>query len=218
MNGIKTNMAAVVLAIMVFSVFAQKPASAECKCQFSRLICEQSIAVKTNLLYDALTAINLEVEMPIGGQWSAAGELIFPWWLLKQKQYCLQSLIGNLECRYWFSDREYCPYMTGWFAGVCAGGGYYDAEWKRRGRQGEFFSAGLSAGYVHQIGRKGDWRMEYSLSAGYMRTQYRKYDSVFDDRHWRLESWETGVNKWFGPTRAKVSLIWMFHYGKGGQS
>lgn len=168
-------------------------------------------ALKTNLLYDAMTALNIEVEVPIGQRWSIAGEYIFPWWLSNRKQRCLQSLSGYLEGRYWFGDRTNRRQLTGWFAGVYAGGGYYDVEWGDKGYQGEFIiPIALSGGYAHQIGR--NLSMEYSLGIGYMRTAYREYaPKICLDGAQRLIRQCSGTFNWIGPTRVKVSLVWMIN-------
>ena len=178
-------------------------------------------AVKTNLLFDAATALNVALEAPVGKRWSVAGECIFPWWLWEKKQYCLQMLSGNLEGRYWFGNRDHRPQMTGWFAGLYAGGGYFDLEWGDRGTQGEFFIAtGLNGGYAHTISKSGKWRMEYSLGAGYLITKYREYTPAFgmDDR-WHLIRQKNGHYSWIGPMRAGISLVWMIdrcYQQKGG--
>lgn len=39
-----------------------------------------TVAVKTNLLYDAVTALNAEVEFPVGKNFSVMVEDVFPWW------------------------------------------------------------------------------------------------------------------------------------------
>jgi hypothetical protein len=169
-------------------------------------------AVKTNLLFDLASALNIEVEVPVGERFSIAGEYIFPWWLWESKQYCVEVLNANLEVRYWFGERATCPKMTGLFAGIYGGGGYYDLEWKDKGYQGEFYSAGLTGGYVHTISKTGNWRMEYSLGLGYLKTQYREYVPRTDSNgDWHLIRTQTGNRIWFGPTRAKISLVWMFN-------
>ena len=162
--------------------------------------------VKTNLLFDAVSAINVELEVPIGDRWSVTGEYIFPWWLLKKKENCLQLINGNVEGRYWFDAPS--P-MTGWFAGIYAGGGLYDLQ-RGKGLQGEFFNAGLSGGYTHAI-FNGNWRLEYSIGLGYLNTNYRKYVPRYgaDDRLSLIRQ-ESGNASWWGPTRAKVSLVWVF--------
>ncbi|MFR9543931.1 MAG: DUF3575 domain-containing protein, partial [Rikenellaceae bacterium] len=121
-------------------------------------------ALKTNLLYDAATIINVEAEIPIGDRWSVAGEWIFPWWTTSDNAYALQMLSGQLEGKYWFGNRTNKPQLTGWFAGLYAGGGLYDLQWDSNGYQGEFYiAAGISAGYAHTINKSGSLRMEYSV-------------------------------------------------------
>ncbi len=177
-------------------------------------------ALKTNLLFDVASAINAEIEIPIGRRWSMAGEWIFPWWLHEKKQYALQVGNGNFEVKHWFGERTERERLTGWFMGLYGGVGYYDLEWKDRGWQGEFLHAGLSAGYAHTLGRSGIWRMEYTLGFGYMGTDYREYvPKMGGDDQWHLMLRSRGHRDWIGPTRAKVSLVWMIHHGqrqKGG--
>lgn len=172
-------------------------------------------ALKTNLLFDVLSAVNVEIEVPIGKRWSVAGEWIFPWWLYDKKQYALQAGNGNLEVKYWFGNREGRKQLTGWFAGLYGGGGYYDIEWKTRGWQGEFWHAGIGGGYAHTVSRNRNWRMEYSLGLGYMSTGYREYvPRMGDDNEWHLMRRNRGNRIWIGPTRAKVSLVWMINHGQ----
>ncbi len=172
------------------------------------------LAVKTNLLFDVFSAVNLEIEVPIGQRWSVLGECIFPWWIWEQKQSCLQLVNVNAEGRYWFNRLSGGPVMTGWFAGLYAGGGYYDFEWKNKGYQGEFYmSAGLTGGYAHTLGKDSNFRMEYSVGIGYLNTRYREYSSVWGvDDEWHLVLRQSGNYSWVGPTRLKVSLVWMLNY------
>lgn len=186
------------------------------------------IALKTNMLFNAAMALNVEVEIPIGKRVSFAGEWIFPWWLWEKKQNCIEVLSGNLEARYWFRPNytKQDPSLglhnpiTGWFAGIYGGGGLYDLEWKREGYQGEFFIAtGISSGYVLPLSR--NINMEFSLGFGFMRTKYRHYHAQHCELkdHWHLIKQHSGQYTWIGPTRAKISFIWYPHFKvkkKGG--
>ncbi len=173
------------------------------------------LALKTNLLYDALTVLNVELEVPIRKRWSVLGEWTFPWWLARDNSRALQYLNGNVEGRYWFGDRTDRQVMTGWFGGAYAGAGKYDFENKSKGYQGEYkLSVGLTAGYAHKINRKGTLRMEYSLGLGYLDTDYRKYKGSYNDE---FLIWQNnGTLKYFGPTRAKVSFVWMLFAKRKG--
>ncbi|MFI3248319.1 MAG: DUF3575 domain-containing protein [Rikenellaceae bacterium] len=177
---------------------------------------EPLLALKTNLLFDAMTMINVEIEFPITERWSVAGELIFPWWRMdngkaNSKRNRLQLLNGNLEGRYWWGERESRPLLTGWFTGAYVGVGEYDFEYHARGYQGDAsFTGGVSGGYAHPINRAGNLRLEYSLGIGYMTTFYHYYEAEFCvNEYWHAIERRNGRYKWFGPTRAKVSLSWL---------
>ncbi len=176
-------------------------------------------AIKTNLLFDVVTLLNAEVEVPIMRRWSIACEWVFPWWTFDNgksdsKRNRIQLLNGNVEGKYWFGNRAERPVMTGWFAGLYAGGGLYDFERNAKGYQGEFFlAAGASLGYAHTINRTGTLRMEYSLGGGYLKTDYRYYESEYDvDDKWHPRRRHSGAYTWIGPTKAKVSLVWLLNY------
>lgn len=164
------------------------------------------LALKTNLLFDAALMPNVEVEVPLGKRWSLNGELMFPWWKLKGDKYCLQILMGGLEGRYWLGQRERYDVLTGHFLGLYAGGGKYDLQWKRDGYQGEFFiAAGISYGYAHRIAR--NLRLEYNIGVGLLRTDYRYYHAR--DNYQTLLWQENGRYTWLGPTKLKISLVWL---------
>ena len=170
-------------------------------------------AVKTNMLYDVVSALNVELEVLIGKRWSIAGEYIFPWWLWEEKQIAFEMLNANIEGRYWFGDRANKKALTGWNMGLYAGGGYFDFEWKDKGYQGEFFIAtGLSTSYTHTISKNGNWRMEYGLGLGIIQTNYHKYVPKRGiDNEWHLIRQSEGKHTWIGPSKAKISLVWIIN-------
>ena len=158
-------------------------------------------AVKTNLLYDAVTALNVEVEIPIGDRFSVMVEDVFPWWTWgpKKNKYAFEMWEMGIEPRWWFlkSDRR---------DGVYGMSAKYDFQWDYKAcYQGEYWSAGVTYGYAMPICK---WlNMEFSLSAGYVSSPYRHYFPDEDyDVLWR-DKYKTGVFHYFGPTKAKVSLV-----------
>lgn len=168
-------------------------------------------ALKTNLLFDAALMPNVEIEVPIGKRWSINGEYLFPWWLMKENRYCLQILSGGLEGRYWLGsslNRKHREVLTGHFVGLYAGGGKYDLQWKENGYQGEFFIAsGISYGWATHIAR--NLHLEMSIGLGLLRTDYRHYHVR---NHYQTLLWqENGKYTWFGPTKAKISLVWLLN-------
>ena len=189
---------------------------------------KRPIAFKTNLLFDLATALNVEVEIPLGHRFSIAGEWMSPWWLWENKQHSFEVMLITLEGRYWlkpnFSKQEkylniHNP-LTGWFVGLYSNMGKYDLEWNKKGYQGEvYISGGLTLGYSKPLSR--NLNMEFSLSAGYMQSDYRYYKACQDALgDWHLIKQYPGSFKWIGPTKAKISLIWYPHFKsikKGGR-
>lgn len=167
-----------------------------------------SVAVKTNVLYDVVTALNAEVEIPIGKKFSLMFEDVFPWWHWgpNGNKYCFQIWSMGVEPRWWFARDDRRDYLTGHFAGVYGMSGKYDLQWDTKlCYQGEFWSAGLTYGYALPVC---DWmNMEFSVSAGYLRTDYRHYQPGTDYEHLFRDKYNVGTTTWFGPTKLKVSLV-----------
>ncbi|MBO4340639.1 MAG: DUF3575 domain-containing protein [Bacteroidales bacterium] len=177
-------------------------------------------AVKTNLLYDAATALNFEVEVPIANRFSVMAEDTFPWWEYGNK-YCFQLWEMGVEARYWFKPWETrgTEKLRGLFAGPYVMSGKYDFQYdKSINYQGEFWSVGATAGYAMPIGRKKKVNLEFSLSMGYMRSPFRHY--IPTDDYTKLirdnDRTKNGVwNNYFRyPTKAKVSLVVPISFGK----
>lgn len=175
-------------------------------------------ALKTNLLFNASLLPNIEIEVPVGKRWSVNGEYIFPWWQFDGDKYCMQVLMGSLEGRYWLGNqrkRLEKEVLTGHFLGLYAGGGKYDLQWQDNGYQGEFFiAAGISYGWAARIAR--NFHLEFSIGMGLLRTDYRHYHAR--DNYQTLLWQKNGKYTWFGPTKVKISLVWLLNrkIKKGG--
>lgn len=175
------------------------------------------LALKTNLLYDALSLVNYSIEVPIGERFSALWYHQFPWWTWGQadNQYCIRFLSIGGEGRWWFKPMPR-PQMgksvqrdrlMGHFVGLYAESGKWDFEWGRDiCHQGEHWSVGLSYGYSMPLGRR--LNMEFSLSLGYASIAYRGYTpSENYEILWRDPA-KQGRWHYFGPTKVQVSLVY----------
>ena len=165
-------------------------------------------ALKTNLLYDVVTALNAELEIPIGKKFSIAFEDLFPWWNWgpNGKKYCFQLWEMGVEPRWWFARTDKKDYLSGHFVGAYGMSGKYDFQNDTDiCYQGEFWSAGLTYGYAVPICK---WlNMEFSISAGYLQTDYRHYQPDEAYEHLYRDHYKIGKTSWFGPTKAKISLV-----------
>jgi len=175
-------------------------------------------SVKTNLLFDLATAVNVEVEVPIGRRFSVAGEIIFPNWVDRTtNRYCLQASIKTVEGRVWLGNRAERAKLTGHFLGAYFSWGDFDFQpFRDEGyRCNNGWVAGVSYGFAHTINKAGTLRMEYSLGVGYAFCDYCRYQVEAEGTILATkEEWHYNASFFPIPTRAKVSFVWMISYKK----
>lgn len=163
------------------------------------------VAVKTNMLYDVVTALNVEVEIPIGKRWSVAVEDVFPWWHYGNK-YAFQMWEMGVEGRYWFKRTDARDVLSGHFGGVYVMSAKYDFQWKSDiNYQGEYWSAGITYGYSMPLGKY--FNLELSASIGYLSTYYRHYYPTIGYGALMRDYDKQGRLGYFGPTKLKASLV-----------
>jgi len=97
------------------------------------------LAIKTNLLYDAILMPSLEVEYRIDDRWSVAVEGSVAWWKRDRRHKYYQIATILPEGRYWFGTKK--PWH-GHYVGVFAGGSWYDLENGERGTRANFSPRG----------------------------------------------------------------------------
>lgn len=166
------------------------------------------LALKTNLLYDAVTALNAEVEVPIGKRFSVMVEDVFPWWSWGPNghKYCLQMWTMSVEPRWWFYRKGMNDRLQGHFVAPYVMSGKYDFQWDTSiCYRGYGWSAGLTYGYSMPLCK---WlNMEFSMSIGYLNASYQHYQPSPDYEHLYKDPAKAGRMSYFGPTKLKVSLV-----------
>lgn len=182
---------------------------------FSANSSAQNVGIKTNLLYDATSTINLGFEVGTGPKWSldVSGNLN-PWTFddnRKMKHWLVQP-----EMRYWLCER-----FNGHFFGLHAHGGQFN--WGgmlpfgfKNGKmfglenpnirdnryEGWLVGAGISYGYQWILGNH--WNLEASLGVGYA---YLNYDRFKCEKCG--EKLGNDHKNYFGPTKAAISIIYI---------
>lgn len=174
-------------------------------------------AVSTNVVYDLAGVAdgfhftpNVSLEFPISHKWSTFIDYTFPWWVSKGNDRAWQILKWDIGSRYWINCRTPKNPMNilyGQFVGIDFGAGYYDIEPQHKGWQGEFQTVGLEYGYAWKLGRA--WRLDAYVGAGWMGTHYRYYAGDSQDVHLLYQ--HHGKMQWFGPTKAGISVKYIFH-------
>ncbi len=181
--------------------------STEPKSDLSDYTSIHRMALKTNLLYDAILMPSLEVEYRIDDRWSVAVEGSVAWWKRDRKHKYYQIATILPEGRYWFRTKK--PWH-GHYVGLFAGGSWYDLENGARGYKGEFFTTGISYGYMFPIGRV--LSLETGLGVGFLHTTYEEYLPI--DGHYVYQ--QTSRTNWIGPVKVKFALVWRLWDQKQG--
>lgn len=180
----------------------------------------QEVAVKTNLLYDATTTPNLGIEVGMGRR--VTGQLFYglnPWKFAgsgidakKAKHWVLMP-----EVRWWP-----CAKMSGWFLGVHAMGGQFNAANVNLPVPGAFFNGlnigkavrdtrvegafaggGITVGYQWILSRH--WNLEVEAGGGYNRIWYDQFPCA--ECGTKISD---GRSNYVGLTKAGITLMYVF--------
>lgn len=157
------------------------------------------LALKTNLLYDAVLMPSLEVEYHLTDRWSVAVEGDVAWWRNTPAHKYYQIATISPEARYWFKTRRR---WHGHYAGIFAGGSWYDLENGGPGYRGDIWMAGVSYGYMFPVSRS--LSFEAGIGVGFLHTEYEEYNPYEGHNVYR----QTSRTDYFGPVKLKFAFVW----------
>jgi hypothetical protein len=184
------------------------------------------MAVKTNMLYDALLVPNIGVEFYVGKNWSLAGNWMYAWWKSDRHHNYWRLYGGDLEVRRWFGRKASEKPLAGHHIGLYGRIFTYDLETGGTGYMGGKpggtlwdkmnYSVGLEYGYSLPVARR--LNLDFVIGVGYWGGEYHKYAPIDGHYVWK----ETRRRHWFGLTEAEISLVWLLGRGnynekKGGR-
>lgn len=179
----------------------------------------QKLAVKSNVLYDALTTPNLGIEMEVG-QLSTVS-LVYG-----LNAWTFSSDSGDRKAKHWVLMPEYrwwtCTKFDGHFIGVHAMGGQFNAAnmniplpgfflggdnlsvgVRDKRYEGLFVGAGVTYGYQWVLSEHLNFEAE--IGAGYNFVHYKKFSC--SECGAKLG---TGNSNYLGVTKLGLSLIYLF--------
>ena len=159
-------------------------------------------AFSTNLLFDAVTAVNFAMELPLADRFTMKVEGIFPWWTWNDQANAFQINHGNIGVRYWFGEREF----KGWYGGGALGIGRYDIEPRTNGWRGWEGMVTLGGGYAVPL--SDHFVLDLGLGLGSMYTKFDKYEEITEG--FRAVTEADKQYLFFGPTDLHISLIYVF--------
>ncbi|MDR0976703.1 MAG: DUF3575 domain-containing protein [Prevotellaceae bacterium] len=164
-------------------------------------------AIKTNLLYDATTTINLGTEFSVGRRYTLDLSGNYNPWTYSHSRKVKHFMVQP-ELRYWLCESFYGHFLAvhGIYAHYNVGGvsnpfGFFPAL-KRYRYQGNLYGGGVAYGY-HQI-LSPRWSLEYEVGVGYIYTKYNKFAC---ERCGELKDKQS--KGYFTPTKVAVSLIYI---------
>ena len=162
----------------------------------------QEVVMKTNLLYDLTSTLNLGGEMALSEKWTIDLSVSYNSWAFGSKRRFRHYQIQP-EGRYWLCE-GFNGHFWG-FHGLLGGynvGGMKLFGMKNHRYEGRMAGAGISYGYHWILGDR--WGLEATLGLGYIRLSYDKYPCT------RCGSLlDTGSRNFWGPTKAGISLIYI---------
>lgn len=166
----------------------------------------QKLAVKSNLLYDATTTMNLGLEVSLAHKWTLDIPVnINPWKFgdTRLKHWGIQP-----ELRYWFCESFNRTFIGihGHYADFNVGGwpswGFISENMQNMRYQGHLYGGGVSIGHSWILKRR--WSIEASVGVGYAHIVYEKYPCATCGTKQK----DTSKN-YLGPTKASISLIYL---------
>ena len=172
----------------------------------------QNVAVKTNLLADALLNVNAGVEVGLAPRWTLDLTGSYNGWTVNEHKW--KHWMAQPEARYWFCER-----FAGHFLGIHALGGKYNVGNLKNGitflgsdfskltdyrYEGWAVGGGVAYGYAWILGRH--WNLELELGVGYLYTRFDKFECKECGRH--VES--DVPHHYVGPTKAAINLVYLF--------
>ncbi len=174
----------------------------------------QDIAVKTNLLYDALLTVNAGAEARVAPKWSVDLSGNFNAWTLshgkKWKHWMVQP-----EARYWL-----CDAFAGHFFAAHALGGQYNVghinmgglnflgtnleNLKDHRYQGWYGGLGVGYGYSWILSKH--FNLEAEIGIGWIYTRFDTFECAGCGRKISRDR----SHNYIGPTKAALSLVYIF--------
>ncbi len=162
------------------------------------------LALKTNLLYDAVLVPTIGIEVSVYGPWTVSLDWFYTWISSNRHHRYWQGYGGYIGVRHYWGEQPF----TGHHAGLYALGLTYDVEWGGRGYQAAKFGWGGGVEYGYSLPVSSRLNLDFSIGLGFQDGEYKEYLPADDNTgHYLWQS--TRKRHWWGPTKAEVSLKWI---------
>lgn len=163
----------------------------------SNISSAQEVAVKTNGLYWLTTTPNIGMEFGLGRKVSLDISGAYNPWTFKDDKK-MRFWLVQPEVKYWF-----CEKFEGHFVGLHLHGAQYFGGFKDKRYDGYLAGGGFTYGYNWILSPH--WNLEAAIGIGYARLWYKESDRIPC-----LKCYENKHKNYVGPTKAALSLIYIF--------
>ena len=166
------------------------------------------LALRTNLLYDAVVVPNIGLEVAVGAGFTIGADWFYTWIPLDKPHYYWQTYGGYLTLRYYVGRQAKENPYTGHHVGLYGSMLTYDVEFGGIGYQAAQFGFGGGVEYGYSLPVARSLCIDFNLGIGYQGGEYKKYMPT-DDGTGHYVWMSTHRRHWFGPTKAEISLKWL---------
>ncbi len=187
-------------------------------CLFVASADAQVVALKNNLLYDAVATPNLTLEWKLADRWTMNATVGFNPFPLKDDQWQTSGgqlhkwrhILADVELKYWFCAafvRDFVGFNIG-YTHYNVVGGKYPIGWLypdilSKRRQGDAVMAGVSYGWSWILSPHWSIELAAGVDGGY--TWFEEYDCVYCGTNYGPK------RLWFAVPKLDVNLIWQIH-------
>lgn len=164
---------------------------------FTIRLSAQEVAVKSNALYWLATTPNVGLEFAVGHKVSVDLSAAYNPWTFKDDKK-MRFWLAQPEVKYWF-----CEKFEGHFIGLHLHGAQYFGGFGSKRYDGYLAGGGLTYGYDWILSPH--WNLEAAVGIGYAHLWYDRSPRIYCEKCKMSER-----KNYFGPTKAAVSLIYVF--------
>lgn len=163
------------------------------------------IALKTNLLYDAVLVPDLGLEINVFNNWTVYADLMYACWDIPSRHYYWDLFGAQCGARKYFGRVASQRSFSGHHAGIYGQALAYDLQAGHIGQQTPTINWGAGVEYGYSFPVTLGFNIDVELGLGYIGGKY--YEYIVEDGHY---TWRGTVKRaWMGPTKASVSLVWL---------
>ena len=166
------------------------------------------VVLRTNMLYDAALVPNIGIEVWLPKNFTLAADWFGTWLSSDAKHIYWQTYGGYLTLRYYFGKTASVQPYAGHHVGIYGSALTYDVEFGGKGYQAAKFGFGGGVEYGYSLPVANSLCIDFNIGIGYQGGEYKVYVPANDGTgHYIWQS--THLRRWFGPTKAEISLKWL---------